>query len=124
MLMTSRSTRTLLWLPLLLSTFMKAQDACKDILSIGLRDAYDIAYSSNLDQSLRDWACSEHSQDYWDSHSGGVAIGYAGYSVAGNKADSDGGSIHVKDCREFTKNLSSSTAQRMAATVLDPLGRL
>lgn len=121
MLNISRFVFLLLFLPTFLSNFVHAQDACKDILSIGLRDSYEMSYSTALDDSLRDWACSDHFTDFENTHSSGFDIGYGGYQLGSTDSKSDKAVTSIRDCKEFAHHINNETAMKIATTVLSPI---
>jgi hypothetical protein len=99
-----------------------AQDACSDVLNIGLRDTYNRAYSNSLVESLRDWASSEASKDFWQSHSDGLNLNVPDYLSLGiSSTQNSGGTTHVKNEKEFTQSINSQNAEQLATVILSPI---
>lgn len=100
----------------------RAQDACSDVLNIGLRDTYNRAYSSSLIESLKDWASSQASKEFWQSNSAGFDLGIPDtLGLNATSTQNNGGSVHIKNEREFLENINAQNAEQLATVILSPI---
>ena len=105
--------------PFIVAVTARAQDSCKDVLSIGLRDTYNISYSDDRQQALSDLSLSEQFQNYWKSQD--TSLSGDGFGASNN--DQSGSSSHGKNEREIKSYLSDKTFEQVAQSILSPVSR-
>jgi hypothetical protein len=99
----------------------QAEDACRDVLSIGFTDVFNRSYSGSLESSIRNWSCLEESKSFWDSHSGGLSLGNKIVSLGATESGEGGGNVTIKDCNELNGYLKNETVEQIASAVLSPI---
>jgi hypothetical protein len=99
---------------------MHAQESCKDVLSIGLRDTYNVLYSYDRIKALHDWNSSEQSRDFWQSQKDGFSVGVGDVKVGNDSQSGGGAKVTIKNQSDFQTFASDKTFEQTAQSILSP----